>query len=325
MVQTVNYQADTSLPTYIQDSARSALRSIGGDAAILFGSRARNDWRAHSDWDIAIITSGRPDSQPDDVQVNGHAINFAVVSDAALRERACYLGTLHRAIVRDGILIAGDYDLKELNKGALQMDIDLFRRHVINARKRIESAAEAFARLAAGTHDKDDELADCAQFVSDSADGAERLAKAVLMKLGIDPQQTHNMRALSEQARDAGHEKEAALLALLNGYTKADHVAHYEVQGELMDSCRRAGGRYAHLITLYAEIMDSLHKTPIDTSTQQEAARETLERVHGCFESQFIDMNDRLPEVLTVLEQRNQIYTHVKRAREKIDNMHNRE
>ncbi len=310
-----------SIPADIKQSAQTALERIGGEAAVLFGSRARHDWRSTSDWDIALIMSKGfqlDERLFDNVRKNGHVINFAVVSDEVLRERSCYVGSLHRAIVRDGIVVAGEYDLKTLDTGILQMDIELFANHMSHARMRIRSAAESFARLMEGVQDKADDLADCAGFVSDSADAAERLAKGLLMKLGIDPEQTHNMHALSEQAANAGYQKEASLLASINGNTKLDHVAHYEIQDALIAGCRRAGGRYGNVLILYADMMASLPSHAyIDESKQHKAALDAFELVEKSFKYQFTEMNDRLPEVMSLLNQRETIYTYVQQARDR--------
>ncbi len=301
------------IPQAIQRSAQQALCSLSGHAAVLFGSRARDDWTPMSDWDIAFIapsTASTLDERPfDGLRKAGYEINCAVVQERVLRERACYLGSFQRAVVRDGVLLAGDYDLDTLRKEPLQMDTQLFVNHILMAEARIRAAAEDYARIAKGQQDRVRDVASSARFVSDSADAAERLAKALLMRLGIDPGQTHDMNALADQAREGGYDEEATLLRSLNGGTKADHVAHYEVQDSLEAGCRRAGPRYAGVIMLYGKMMQRLSEIPsIDKAKQQEETLAVLELVAETFQNADLYRDaGRLPEVEILLSQRETI------------------
>lgn len=312
-----------SIPEDILFSAQTALERIEGRAAVLFGSRARDDWEENSDWDIAFIAAYETASELDesvfhDVRETGQEVNCIVVPESVLRSRACYLGSVQRAIVRDGVLVAGDYDLEALKGVPLRMDALTFMNHLVTAEKQIRSAAEAYTRVAQGDQDMVRDLSDCAEFVSASADAAERLGKAMLMRLGLDPKQTHDMNALADQALSAGYSKEAGMLRSLNGKTKNDHVAHYEVQDSLVEGCLRAGPRYAGVLALYGEMMQALpdavtkqeiiDKEMIDKQKQRDGARSTLEFIMTSFENrEKLAKEERMPEVETLLKQRHVI------------------
>lgn len=86
--------------------ARGAL-----DAAILFGSRARGDHHAGSDWDVCIIGGSSNESAIEAIQGNNADADWRIdmlwaATDAALREAAH--GTVWARIVEEGRVIAGD-------------------------------------------------------------------------------------------------------------------------------------------------------------------------------------------------------------------------
>ena len=43
------------LPSAIEEAARRLARATEAESIILFGSRARGDWRDDSDWDLCVI------------------------------------------------------------------------------------------------------------------------------------------------------------------------------------------------------------------------------------------------------------------------------
>lgn len=77
------------------------------------------------------------------------------------------------------------------------------------------------------------------RFVSRTADAAEHLAKALLLRNGYQPQRIHNLAGLASRiaGRDAGL---AEKIGSLNGSTAIGHVAHY---GDTPDSSPKEVGR----------------------------------------------------------------------------------
>ena len=43
------------LPSAVEEAARRLARATEAESIILFGSRARGDWRDDSDWDLCVI------------------------------------------------------------------------------------------------------------------------------------------------------------------------------------------------------------------------------------------------------------------------------
>jgi len=280
-------------PQYVIESAREALEQIdGAKAVVLYGSRARDDWREDSDWDIAIITSigERPEVLKnhgafDAARQHGCEVNCLVLPEVKFADKRRYLGGFWRAVVRDGVVIAGEW--QNQNKGErLLMDKMTFLRNLEAARKRMVSGAQAYRLIGTDGRPSFVDDADCSEFVSHSADCAERLAKAMLISLGIDAVKTHDMMSLAHQAEDAGYGGEAAMIRALNGHVEADHVAHYEFDDGAIDRCENAAKRFVSVMNLYDTVIRSL---PEAVSESEQAycvarARQAFEEIAGCFQ-----------------------------------------
>ncbi len=284
------------IPHEIATGAQSLLGQInGGVAAVLFGSRAREDWCEQSDWDIAFITSktgkyttALGDESPlSEARKLGHEVNCLLLPTEVLEERCQYLGAVQRAIVRDGVPIVGDWQVDSLKRVRLKMDKEMYHRHVIMARKSILAASQSYQDIASGTLDISHIQAEGAEFVAHSADAAERLGKATLIALGIDPVATHDMHALANQADEAGHGEDARMLHSLNGNTRHDHVAHYEFQRNPVESAHDAAQRFIGVVSLYVRTVQSLSRSlPWNRKTETEdKALEGLKQVAKAFQS----------------------------------------
>ncbi len=266
-----------------------------GVAAVLFGSRAREDWCEQSDWDIAFITSksgkyttALGDESPlNEARKQGHEVNRLLLPTEALQERCQYLGAVQRAIVRDGVPIVGDWQVDSLKEVRLKIDVEMYHRHVIMARKSILAASQSCRDIASGTFDISHIQTEGAEFVAHSADAAERLGKATLIALGIDPVATHDMHALANQADKAGHGKDARMLRSLNGNTRYDHVAQYEFQHSTVQSAHDAAQRFIGVMSLYVRTVQSLSSTlpRIRKTETEDKALEGLKQVATAFQS----------------------------------------
>ncbi len=74
---------------------------------------------------------------------DGCEVNCLVVPEAKIAEKRRYLGGFWRAVVRDGVVIAGEW--QNQNKGErLLMDKMTFLRHLGAAHKRMVSGAQAY-------------------------------------------------------------------------------------------------------------------------------------------------------------------------------------
>ena len=235
-------------------AAAAVARTPGLFAAVLYGSRARGDHRPDSDWDIAFVAA---DERRGDVAAAARELGGALpglkvsvlpLAARELRRKANALGNVASAIVREGKLIAGAWDRPEA-RGAPTMEEEEYRVYVRRAAARITRAALALAELPGPLGEGNDEDV-CDFAISDSADGAEMLVKAMLGRIVGTFPRTHNLNELGglfaparPGLRDAVRE--------LNGGSAADHVAGYAV---FLDpkAVRRACARLAGAARLLA-------------------------------------------------------------------------
>ncbi len=202
-------------------------------AAVLFGSRARGDHRPDSDWDIAFLTaadndrlSGIPGGLPIEtlpLDVQAHA-----VPEALPCRRALWIGDVGRGIARDGQLLAGCWTRPDL-KGEPSMTPDEYGALLGSAVTHIEYAALNVAKAGKNWFRTGGA---CDHFVAATADAAERLAKAMLGRHGVDYRRTHDCAVLAGYAEAAGRGELAERIHEMNGSTKDHHTAGYHGASE---------------------------------------------------------------------------------------------
>ena len=240
------------------DAARLLERRPDARAVVLFGSRARGDAHEFSDWDIALIV---PDGErPGLLSEAEHgfsepAVQCLELPEPAIEADARTVGRLARGVLRDAVTLAGEWE-HELPMEGLRMDVDDYLNCLTMGREKLLEGAGAYARLGHGPGGAREDDSLCNVFVQRSADAAERLGKALLIRRGLDPRHRHSMAALAAQAREAGHPEAARRLAALNGETDRDHQADYFGDAAANAAqCRRAVTRLAGAWALYAELM----------------------------------------------------------------------
>jgi HEPN domain-containing protein len=146
----------------------------------LFGSRARGDARAHSDWDLLVVL---PDGAPDEWLDAGLDAAGATPSDIVLVRRndfetmRRYAGSLCRTVALEGVLVHGDpVPPNPIALGYLQAageDIDAARRLLAPPASRLASYHLQQA--------------------------AEKLTKAVLSARGVHTTREHRVAILAAQ------------------------------------------------------------------------------------------------------------------------------
>ncbi len=298
------------IPEELQASAQAVLDRVdGGVAAVLFGSRARDDWREDSDWDIAFITSkgdetGLDTSSFSRLRQNDYEINSLLLSEKHLEERCRYLGAVQRAIVRDGIRLAGTWRKEYLRGVQLKMDKLQYLNHINMATKHMTAACNAYADLASAQSDIVDDQTNLAHFVGQATDAAERIVKAMLVSLGVDPERTHDMSALAKQAESSGHIEEASLIRSLNGHSEKDHVASYEVYRDYQDACETAASRFTYFLPLYVRTIQGIPQMMIEKAGRETNALKALQYAVDTFETPAGNTSHRLPAVKALLAYR---------------------
>ena len=241
-------------PAYktVEDACRNAL-TLWPDAkaAILFGSRARGDHLADSDWDIAFITKTKQSLPRSVIRVfdelrehSGFDVQAKGILQSRFHECADSLGNIVAPIAREGRLIAGHCEWPGTESEPI-LKPDDYRDWRSSALSHIKYASESLATTIdfAREHRIRIVLGD---FVANSSDAAERIAKIAFAKLtsgtGADIPRRHQVdkiinildHVLEEDAgpsaawwqSDRG-KNFRDLLSMMNGYGDEDHQSGY--------------------------------------------------------------------------------------------------
>ena len=273
------------VPDDLKRASRQALDAWpAASAVVLFGSRARGDCHAGSDWDLAFITDGPAGGTKDVPEVaeaclegTGRLVQCLVLTQATLRERALDVGTLGRAVARDGVLVAGDWSPPS-TQGAMRMNVQGYRNHWENAGAQIVFAGHWLGRIQGGSG-LNGIVTDCNGFIKATANAAEHCAKAILHRLKVDYDHTHVVAKLADLAERAGHIEAAREIAQLNGLTGVDRIRHYEGRDLDIDVCMNAVRRLKALVDI--------------------AVREALGPMPSLLESEAAGVQDRLATSMT--------------------------
>ena len=243
----------------VEDACRNAL-TLWPDAkaAILFGSRARGDHLADSDWDIAFITETKQSLPRSVIHVfdelrehSGFDVQTQGILQSRFHECADSLGNIAAPIAREGRLIAGHCEWPETESEPI-LKPDDYHDWRSSALSRIVNASENLATTIdfAREHRIRIVLGD---FVANSSDAAERFAKIAFAKLtsgtGADIPRRHQVDKIINTLdrvleRDAGPSSRwwqsdrgknfRDLLSMMNGYGDEDHQSGYP--GSQLDS-----------------------------------------------------------------------------------------
>ena len=248
------------------------------DAAVLFGSRARGTHHAGSDWDVAFLV---PNGQGIDLPEAAIAplaraapnVECGAFDSELAAAEAVTVGTMGRAIARDGKLLAGRWQ-KPPAKGSLTMLESAYHKLLMDSILLVKYAGACIGDIGRDYEDIDGDAAFCARAISASADAAERLAKGMLCRLKVDYDFTHDLAELAGQARSQGHRKEAQAIASLNGQTKRDHTKSYRDSPPSPRACAHAADRLARTVNLLRdEVASHAHRTlPAEKAERLRAA-----------------------------------------------------
>ena len=189
------------LPTALLQAAEELVkREASIEAVVLFGSRARGEARRGSDYDLAIVSSAAEDEvrrlcKP--LKRSTDPVQIVPVHPKALRAYRNTCNRVERAVVVDGLPLAGTWRRPRHRREASDMDHDAFVRQFMSF---IAHARAAINEIAAAREDGEIGTNDGA---FNAFRAGESAAKAVLTLYGLTPRRVHGVNRLADQLRNA--------------------------------------------------------------------------------------------------------------------------
>lgn len=237
------------IPGWLQEQADLWIKHRSVSGVVLFGSRATGHAHSRSDWDVAILYSGEP---PENLQFSSGLRNRDVdigifPSDQVWRE-SHVAGTVAYELRNCGIELVGEMP-KENNKDIVISEEELARhlqfcfRNLATSIRSLdenwdyESPTGKFENLSAGVA------------TGTSANGAERVAKALCVYLGVTYSYSHDVASLADLVPEEWKSKVLAM----NGNTKPDHLFPYT---EREESVGIVTNRIRHAINLLSNFLE---------------------------------------------------------------------
>lgn len=211
------------VPKWLQQDVENWIKHPHIESVLLFGSRVTGHATSVSDWDVAVLYNGHrvPTLLPCSNRTKHH-VDFAMLSVTRLQKESHLIGTLAHELVQHGKLLAGW--LPSINGNDIAMSEDALERHLeygfkdlARAIREIVSAWEYSGYI----EPIEDVVAGDASSCSDN--GAEHVAKAFCVYLGITYQYTHDVRVLAQTVPAEWRSKVLAM----DGYTSTAHVSRY--------------------------------------------------------------------------------------------------
>ncbi len=319
--------SETAANAFVPDSACNIVKKRCEDAlslwpnakaAVLYGSRARRDHRADSDWDIAFIT-GTKESLPSEVlqdlnelgtskEINVHGL---AIPKNEFYDNANSLGNVVSSIAREGRLIAGHCEWPD-TESELIMKPDVYKDRRAMALKQISSAVNNFSESIVNARTSSDRTA-FKSFVKHTADAAEFFAKIAFEKIASGTRKQYpyshkvddivqaidkKIEAFEEEKAkwwrsDRGREF-CELLRAMNGYGHDDHLYEYQVFEPDDDVVTRAANRL--LATMRFAIRE------VEEVPGPECLRQVAIEIAEPHRSKLLDLAKSLRQVLEDLD-----------------------
>ena len=198
--------AHPGVPTLLKAAADETMRQTSAiEAILLYGSRATGTHREDSDWDIAVVTELTRDEgfkaagplYTDDV-TEQHWTEVACTTRERIERYANTAGTLESRIVREAVLIAGEWKRPTCTEGR-ELEIDA--EHALTwARVAAGNAMGAAAWL---------ETASAERWEGDNQAGAklqrmaEQVTKGILATFGIYESDIHDLERSADELENA--------------------------------------------------------------------------------------------------------------------------
>ncbi len=246
-------------PRGMIDMRRLAKRVVDGtpnvQAAILFGSRARKTARRDSDWDVALLAASRHRKEVLLAAPIIPTVNYVSLSPQRLREWYNRLGTLERSVVRDGILLAGEWDPPNTTK-RIMVSYPAMSSKLADATGYIQSAYHHLAREKAYRFEAADNL-----FIADTQKAAKYVSRAAHLHLGVDVPEIHNVKKLADalHIKCPRHAWITTILSL-SGKPLSPRTTIHDGENGVNDNVAEAERQLCMVLEFYAEVLEDIAK-----------------------------------------------------------------
>ena len=215
---------EIELPGWLQQQVKLWIEIPGVEAVVLFGSHAVGRAQTGSDWDIAVLHREQEiEDFPLGNDVEAQCVDVPLMSLDKFTDCAHRVGSLAHEIAINGTVLAGSVPELE-RKRTVVSEEDLARHLEYAFRELASSIADLPADLRRNRHEPSLSRAKVHVSSRHSADGAERVAKALCVHLGVTYDHTHDIRRLS---RLVSREWSSKVLAM-DGRTRRAHLTAYE-------------------------------------------------------------------------------------------------
>ena len=238
-------------------------------AAVLFGSRARGTQRPDSDWDVAFVLAGDDLRHPrparsvfprSQMPADLDRVDIWALSEDDLRRRSCTLGTLPYVICRDGKVLAGKWNGPDpaWMEGDATMKPEDWASRMRQVVVKVDVAITAIGKTAS-SETWAISGGDCIILLQNSADAAELLVKAAMERRGVPADRSHDIAGLAADfvTQRPGEGELVKRMAVLNGGSRAHHVAMYEFQPPDPADVQAALARLAGTLELLASEIET--------------------------------------------------------------------
>ncbi|MCY3883307.1 MAG: nucleotidyltransferase domain-containing protein [Gammaproteobacteria bacterium] len=233
------------VPDWLRQHADLWIQHPSVESVVLFGSRASGRSNPQSDWDVAILHSGN--TPPRLERLDGfskHPVDLPLLSIRTWRRDLNRIGSLSYELVTRGEVIAGRMPSYILEDPVMSED-DL----ALHLEYAFVELANAVCGLRDATRGREItepiENLDAERAVAYSANGAERVAKALCVFLQIPYDRTHNVEELAGAVPEKWKRK-------MDGFTSYGHTSPYT---GVMEPIRQVARRISKAISLLEEIL----------------------------------------------------------------------
>lgn len=211
------------IPSWLRQHADLWIQHPRVESIVLFGSRVTGHATTRSDWDVAVLHNGANPPKLERLdEFWNHQIDVPMLSIQKLRQEANCVGSLSHELLSHGEVIAGDVPTFEIEELVLsEEDLSLHLEYsfielalAICELRDATRTTEAFESI---------EDLDADRAVAHSANGAERVAKALCVYLKISYSRTHSVEELADMVPVEWKSKVLAM----DGFTSSGHTSPY--------------------------------------------------------------------------------------------------